>query len=178
MLNLVDTWLPWLGDLLELGGPILSLILLIAFVMWSLLFERLYFLSWELPKHLGVVVALWQQRDDKTSWYAQQFRENLQWEVRQGLRRHFPLISTLIKVCPLLGLLGTVLGMLEVFDALAATGSNNARSMAAGISKATVTTLAGMVVSIFGLLGNLVAEGRANAAGDRLAAFFSQTQDD
>ncbi len=178
MLNLVDNWLPWLGDLLELGGSILGLILIIAFVMWSLLFERLYFLLWELPRQLREVLARWQQREDKTSWYAEQFRENLQWEVRQGLRRHFPLITTLIKVCPLLGLLGTVLGMLEVFDALAATGSNNARSMAAGISKATVTTLAGMVVSIFGLLGNLVAEGQANTVRDRLTAFFSQTQDD
>ncbi|CAN0602343.1 unnamed protein product, partial [Ectocarpus sp. 12 AP-2014] len=42
--------------------------------------------------------------------------------------------------------------MLEVFDALAATGSNNPRSMAAGVSKATVSTLAGMVVAIVGLL--------------------------
>jgi hypothetical protein len=64
----------------------------------------------------------------------------------------FSLINTLIKVCPLLGLLGTVVGMLEVFDALAATGSNNPRSMAAGVSKATVSTLAGMVVAIVGLL--------------------------
>ena len=59
-------------------------------------------------------------------------------------------IKVLYVVAPLLGLLGTVLGMLEVFDALAATGSNNPRSMAAGVSKATVSTLAGMVVAIGG----------------------------
>ncbi len=174
----IDTWLPWLGDLLELGGPILGLILLIAFAMWTLLFERIWFLGWELPRQLRNAMREWAERGDKHSWYGEQFRENLQWTVRRGLNRNFPLIATLIKICPLLGLLGTVLGMLEVFDALAATGSNNPRSMAAGVSKATVSTLAGMVVAIFGLFANLLAERRAIAARDRLPAFFSQTKDD
>ena len=84
----------------------------------------------------------------------------------------------MIKICPLLGLLGTVLGMLEVFDALAATGANNPRAMAAGVSKATVSTLAGMVVAIFGLLANLLAERRAVSSREQLAGFFSRTQDD
>ena len=178
MMQLIDTWLPWLADLLELGGPILGLILLIAFAMWTLLFERIYYLRWELPRQLRQASYSWHQRADKASWYAWQFRENLQWNIRQGLNRHFSLIATMIKVCPLLGLLGTVLGMLEVFDALAATGSNNPRSMAAGVSKATVSTLAGMVVAIFGLLANLLAERRAIAAKERLAGFLSRAQED
>jgi len=177
-MRLIDTWLPWLADLLELGGPILGLILLIAFAMWTLLFERIYYLRWELPRQLREASHLWHQRTDKASWCAGQFRENLQWNIRRGLNRHFSLITTMIKICPLLGLLGTVLGMLEVFDALAATGSNNPRSMAAGVSKATVSTLAGMVVAIFGLLANLLAERRAASFNERLAGFFSRTQDD
>ena len=177
-MDLIDTWLPWLGDLLELGGPIVGVILLIAFTMWTLLFERIYYLRWELPRQLQQASHGWQQRADKASWYSRQYRENLQWNIRRGLTRHFSLIATLIKVCPLLGLLGTVLGMLEVFDALAATGSNNPRSMAAGVSKATVSTLAGMVVAIVGLLANLLAERRALSLKERLAGFFSQNQGD
>jgi biopolymer transport protein ExbB len=177
-MGLIDTWLPWLADLLELGGPILGLILLIAFAMWTLLFERIYYLRWELPRQLREASHLWHQRADKGSWYAGQFRENLQWSIRRGLNRHFSLIATMIKICPLLGLLGTVLGMLEVFDALAATGSNNPRAMAAGVSKATVSTLAGMVVAIFGLLANLLAERRAVSSREQLAGFFSRTQED
>jgi biopolymer transport protein ExbB len=73
---------------------------------------------------------------------------------------------------PLLGLLGTVTGMLEVFDAMAATGSNNARLMAAGVSKATVSTLAGMVVAIMALLTTTVIERRVALERDRLGHQF------
>jgi biopolymer transport protein ExbB len=62
--------------------------------------------------------------------------------------------------------------MLEVFDALAATGSNNPRSMAAGVSKATVSTLAGMVVAIVGLLALSLSERRAVAAREKLPDHF------
>ncbi len=54
-------------------------------------------------------------------------------------------------VCPLLGLLGTVTGMIHVFDVMAIQGSGNARAMAAGISMATTPTMAGMVVALSGL---------------------------
>ena len=95
--------------------------------------------------------------------------------LRSGLGSNYSLISTLIKICPLLGLLGTVMGMLEVFDALAATGANNPRSMAAGISKATVTTLAGMVVAIVALLANLFVERRASAEKERLNSYIESS---
>jgi biopolymer transport protein ExbB len=177
MMHFIDLWLPWLGDLLELGGPVLSLILLIAFAMWLLLFERLYYLFAEFPTELRTAVGLWQQRTDKTSWYAVQRRNALSGRLASHLSRNFSLIGTLIKICPLLGLLGTVLGMLEVFDALAATGSNNPRSMAAGVSKATVSTLAGMVVAIFGLLANTISERYALSARERLPAHFTQLKE-
>ena len=60
-------------------------------------------------------------------------------------------IKTLVAAAPLLGLLGTVTGMVEVFDVMAITGSSNARAMAAGISKATLPTMAGMVTSLSGI---------------------------
>ena len=49
---LLERWLPWLADLLELGGPVLGLILVIAFTMCVLLFERLYYLLAEFPREL------------------------------------------------------------------------------------------------------------------------------
>ncbi len=51
----------------------------------------------------------------------------------------------------MLGLLGTVVGMIHVFDVMAVTGNGNARSMASGISQATISTMAGMVIAISGL---------------------------
>ena len=177
MMILIDNWLPWLGDLLSLGGEILGLILFMAFLMWSLLCERLYYLFLVYPAHLRSAVRLWDKRVDKRSWYALQYREYLRHRIAAELNRNFSLIATIIKVCPLLGLLGTVAGMLEVFDALAATGSNNPRSMAAGVSKATVSTLAGMVVAIFGLLMSKFAERRAIAERETLQVRFAYMED-
>jgi biopolymer transport protein ExbB len=170
---LVDNWLPWLGELLSLGGGILGLILLMAFLMWSLVCERVYYLYLVYPQHVQSAVRLWEARLDKSSWYALQYREHLRHRISAELNRNFSLIGTIIKVCPLLGLLGTVAGMLEVFDALAATGTNNPRSMAAGVSKATVSTLGGMVVAIFGLLSSKFAERRAYSERDRLQGRFA-----
>jgi biopolymer transport protein ExbB len=172
---LIDRFFPWFGDLLELGGPILGIILLMAFVMWALLFERLYYLFAEYPSELAAAKASWTARGDHRSWFAEQARNALAGDIARHLNQNFSLIGTLIKVCPLLGLLGTVVGMLEVFDALAATGSNNPRSMAAGVSKATVSTLAGMVVAIVGLLVLSLSERRAQAARENLPAHFPQT---
>jgi biopolymer transport protein ExbB len=173
MMVFIDNWLPWLGDLLSLGGNILGLILCMAFLMWSLLCERLYYLYAVYPVHLRKAVHLWNQRHDKSSWYAQQYRDHLSHRIAAELNHNFSLIATIIKICPLLGLLGTVAGMLEVFDALAATGSNNPRSMAAGVSKATVSTLAGMVVAIFGMLISKFAERRAATERETLQSRFA-----
>jgi biopolymer transport protein ExbB len=47
--------------------------------------------------------------------------------------------------------MGTVTGMIEVFDVMAISGSGNARSMASGVSKATIPTMAGMVGALSGV---------------------------
>ena len=61
------------------------------------------------------------------------------------------MIKTLVALCPLLGLLGTVTGMISVFDVMSFSGGANARGMAAGVSKATLPTMAGMVAALSGL---------------------------
>jgi biopolymer transport protein ExbB len=172
MIALLDRYLPWLVDLMVLGGPVLTLILAIAFAIWALLFERLYYFYWAYPGQLLGAQRRWRARAERTSLFAQQSRQYMVESLGNGLTARYDLLGTLIKVCPLLGLLGTVLGMLEVFDALATTGSNNPRSMAAGVSKATVSTLAGMVVAIAGLLGSSFAERRARSEKDRLSGYF------
>ncbi len=164
--------LPWLADLLDMGGNVLLLILCIAVGIWALLTERLYVLLFVYPGARRRAEGAWNERREHTSWFAQQEKADLVATLRRLLMGNFPLIGTLIKICPLLGLLGTVLGMLEVFDALAATGTNNPRSMAAGVSKATISTLAGMVVAIGGLLGNTLIERRARAERERLDGYF------
>ena len=54
----------------------------------------------------------------------------------------------------MLGLLGTVTGMIQVFDVLAITGGGDAREMASGVSKATIPTMAGMVAALSGVFAS------------------------
>ena len=73
-------------------------------------------------------------------------------EMELKLNRGLGFIKTIVAVCPMFGLLGTVTGMIEVFDVMALTGSGNARGMAAGVSKATLPTMAGMVAALSGMI--------------------------
>ncbi len=68
------------------------------------------------------------------------------------LDRRLAAIGVLAAVAPLLGLLGTVLGMIETFDVISLFGTGNARAMAGGISVALITTQTGLLVAIPGLV--------------------------
>ncbi|MFC3094480.1 MotA/TolQ/ExbB proton channel family protein [Alteromonas sediminis] len=152
MFVLIDNTFPWFGDMLELGGDILLMIILMAALMWALILERLVFMLLVLPSRERQLLTVWQQLSPSQPWYNDELRSLLVSRVSREVKRNLGLIQTIVKVCPLLGLLGTVMGMLEIFDALAVTGNNSARTTAGGVSKATVSTMAGMVVAISGLM--------------------------
>jgi biopolymer transport protein ExbB len=69
----------------------------------------------------------------------------------------------------MLGLLGTVTGMIEVFDVMAMAGSGNARGMASGVSKATLPTMAGMVAALSGMLFSIQLDRFANDETQRVS---------
>jgi biopolymer transport protein ExbB len=136
---------------LETGGPVLWPIGVTAFAMGALIIERYWYFRWDFPRQMKDTAQLWTLRQDRSSWYAIRIREALIAEVRSKLNRGMPLIKTLIALCPMLGLLGTVTGMMGVFDVIAVLGTGNARAMASGIYKATIPTMAGMIVALPGL---------------------------
>ena len=88
--------------------------------------------------------------------------------TRQMLRQGLSLISVLAAVAPLLGLLGTVLGMIGTFECIAVFGNSNARAMAGGISEALVTTQTGLLVAIPGLFMRNFLQRRADNLEQRL----------
>lgn len=136
---------------LDSGGNILYWIMVAVFGMWVLIIERFWYFHSGHPKQVAQTLKIWEARADHTSWYAHRIRETLISQVSQNLNRGIPLIKTFVALCPLIGLLGTVTGMIEVFDIMAITGSGNARAMASGVSKATLPTMAGMVGAISGI---------------------------
>jgi biopolymer transport protein ExbB len=138
-------------DFLELGGPVLTLIAWTIFAMWILIAERLLYFQSGL-KILGKAAReTWEARNERKSWNAHRIREAMLSEYSMSANLSVPVIQTLVALCPLLGLMGTVTGMIEVFDVMALSGSGNARSMASGVSKATIPTMAGMVGALSGV---------------------------
>lgn len=148
-------------EFMESGGGVLWLILLTLVVLWSLIIERYLFFRKELPSLKNEMVSQWMKRKDRSSWYAHKIREAWISEVRTTLMRNISVIKTLVALCPLLGLLGTVTGMIAVFDVMAMTGTGNARLMASGISMATIPTMSGMVAALSGLYFGSLLETRA-----------------
>lgn len=68
--------------------------------------------------------------------------------VIHGLEKNLSLLGTIAVISPLLGLLGTVIGIIEAFMAVTSSGLNDPTMLAGGISKALITTAGGIVVAI------------------------------
>jgi biopolymer transport protein ExbB len=139
-------------DFLERGGWVLVPIGLVTFVMWTLILERYWYFATTHKTLVRSTMQRWSARLDTSSWHAHQVRRGLISDVSSKASRTVSVIKTLVQICPLFGLLGTVTGMIEVFDAMAVSGNGNARAMASGVSRATIPTMAGMVAALSGFI--------------------------
>jgi biopolymer transport protein ExbB len=139
------------SDLIDQGGPFVFWIFLCGFVMWTLVIERFWYFSRVLPREVHETRTSWQERTDHQSWCARQIRRAMISRINTGMTANLVLLRVLVPLSPLLGLVGTVSGMLEVFDSMALKGSADARAMASGVSHAMICTLTGLAVSITGL---------------------------
>ncbi len=158
------------------GGIVMFPILGVSFIMWVLIFNRVMFLRRLNVKNIPRIEAGKMIRDnvgpdDKFGGAnACLVREFLSRRSRTldpdldnnildetvlflnaSLDRHLSTIAVLSAVAPLMGLLGTVVGMMQTFDVITIFGTGNTRAMASGISVALVTTQTGLMVSIPGL---------------------------
>ncbi len=143
------------------GGEVLILIAITLLCVWTLIAERVLYLWRGHPRKVEEIAAQWRAREDRSSWHAQQIRRGLVSEARCELFRSLGFIRTLVAICPLLGLLGTVTGMIDVFEIMALMGNNNPRAMAAGVYRATLPTMAGMVSAISVLFFSVTLQGKA-----------------
>ena len=153
---------------MDMGGDVLWLIAALLFVMWTLIFERVWYFKTGWKKDAGKAIAAWESRSERKSWRARQIREKLISQSRIQINQYLPVIKTMVALCPLLGLLGTVTGMIEVFNIMAVTGGGDAKSMAGGVSRATVPTMAGMVAALSGVFANTYVTRIAQREGEFL----------
>lgn len=140
-----------IAELANDGGPFVIAIFLSGVLLWALIIERYWYFSRVLPKQAVEMREKWQARKDHTSWSARQIRQAMISRLNSAMTTGFPVMQVLVPMSPLLGLIGTVSGMLEVFDSMALRGNADARSMASGVSEAMICTMTGLAVSITGL---------------------------
>ncbi len=164
-------------ELVTAGGWLMVLILICSVVAVAICFERLYTLNPKkiAPPHL--LATVWKQlkagelNAERIKVLRQSsplgrilaaglsnanqgrdvMKESLQEaasHVIHDLERYLNTLGTIAAVAPLLGLLGTVVGMIKVFAEIMAQGTGNASALAGGISQALITTAAGLAVAI------------------------------
>ena len=177
------------------GGVVMVPILCVSIVMWVLIFNRLFFLQRLYVKNMPRAMAGELVRNNQ--WPENKYKGANAFLVREFLSRRSPvsdpdldehildetvmnltasldrylaLIGVLSAVAPLMGLLGTVVGMMETFDVITVFGTGNVRAMASGISVALVTTQTGLMISIPGLYMSGWLNRRASNLKHRIAS--------
>lgn len=167
MLFLIGLWESVRG-FIATGGNVLYVVAFALFLMWVLMIERYWFLTSTYPKLRDKIIAEWDARSDTTSWYAHRIRDAWISQASDKLSARMLLIKTLVAMCPLIGLLGTVTGMITVFETMAEQGTGNPRLMAGGISMATIPTMAGMVAALSGVFFSSRLEAKVKIAREKL----------
>jgi biopolymer transport protein ExbB len=140
-----------LSEFMETGGWVLNYIMAATFVMWILIIERYMYYWGSHGKIVRRVEKEWSARSDHQSWYAHRVRDALISEIQLNVDSQMIFLRSMVALLPMLGLMGTVTGMIQVFDVMAFTGSSNARAMATGVKQATIPTMAGMLAALSGM---------------------------
>lgn len=140
-----------LFDFFDRGGPVIFILFIVAIIMITLLVERLIFFINDLESLSNDRVSEVEEYTSDNKWIKNKIKLKNISILNSESSKNLLMIQGLIALCPLLGLLGTVTGMIEVFDIMAITGTGNARAMASGIARATLPTMTGLFISIVGL---------------------------
>ena len=132
------------SNFINQGGPVVFILFLISIYLFILIAAKFKFLFFEID------TVKFQFKKDyqniKNDQYLSLNQSILKSDFKTVVVKDFYIIQTLIALCPVLGLLGTVTGMIEVFDVVSFFGTGNARDLASGITKATLHTITGIAI--------------------------------
>jgi len=150
-----------LQDFLERGGPVLTGILLVSTLMWFSILERGWYYRFGHPRRLAEALRQWRELPPLPTRARQLRRRVLLAQLDNALDARLATVRTCTHILPLLGLLGTVTGMIAIFDVVGAFGTGNPRGMAAGISRALLPTTTGLVTALVGIACRAALQRRA-----------------
>lgn len=133
------------------GGWIVVAIMSLSSVMWVLILDR-YIFFWRTEKKLAeTTLRYWLENRSNSPLVDRRLRASLTDSFRAKLSTSIGTIHVITAILPLLGLLGTVTGMIKTFEVMTVFGSGNVRGMADGISEALITTMAGLLTALTGI---------------------------
>ncbi len=165
-----------LTDLLASGGPVLTVLLVVTFVIWLLILERYWYFTLQQRVVADEVASRWKVRSDRRSRASRMIRACWLSQFHRRLEQRLGLIRVLVGTSLLLGLLGTVTGMIGVFESMSAFGAGGPggiRAVADGVTGATIPAMAGMVAALSGVYFSAQLQKRAahevRGLRDRLA---------
>ncbi|MEL7023681.1 MAG: MotA/TolQ/ExbB proton channel family protein [Pseudomonadota bacterium] len=179
-------------EIVRAGGWMMAPIILCAIISTGIIIERYWTLQQQrvIPKDLTSRVWAWVKNDELTLQHLQSLHqgsplgqilaaglsnrdrdrgamkesiEDTGRHVVHELERYIDTLGTIAAITPLLGLLGTVVGMVKVFTAITQAGVGNPAVLAGGISEALITTAAGLTVAIPSLIGFRYVRNRVDA---------------
>jgi biopolymer transport protein ExbB len=160
-----------LATLFEQGGTTLWAILVASILLWILIVERYWFHWRELPALRQNLLTQWHtERPSIPDRLMVRRVRGLVGDLHAEAVRNLLALQALTGILPLLGLLGTVSGMIKVFEVITVFGSGNTRGMASGISEALVTTMAGLFTALSGIYFVSDLERRAQELSRRFEA--------
>jgi len=178
-------------EMVKAGGWLMFPIIACSMIAFGIILERFWTLqkSKVIPRHLVATIWHWvkegQLERSKIEDISKQsalgkilasglnnrhldrdrIKESIEETGRQvvhELERFLNTLGTIASISPLLGLLGTVIGMIKVFNAITSSGVGNAAPLAGGISQALITTAAGLSVAIIALMFHRYFRGRVD----------------
>lgn len=179
-------------EIIQAGGPVMWPIILCSVGAAAIILERLWSLQEKrvIPRELtdkvrklvetrslterhiealehnsplGRILASGLANRDKGRELMKEVIEDTGRHVVHELERFLNALGTIAAITPLLGLLGTVTGMISAFEAITTQGVGDARVLSGGIGEALITTAAGLIVAIPALIGYRYLRGRVDA---------------
>jgi biopolymer transport protein ExbB len=139
------------SSLLLAGGWVMVAILGLSVLMWVLILDRYLFFYRRRGQLIRDAVAIWSGAEGASPQLNRRLRESLTASFHGRLASWLITIQVITAVLPLLGLLGTVGGMIQTFEVMTVFGTGNVRGMADGISQALITTMAGLMTALAGM---------------------------
>jgi biopolymer transport protein ExbB len=176
------------------GGIIMAPLAVVSLVMWVLIINRIIFFRRLYRRNMdrktagllvkndrmpdpaqysgaiALLVTTFLKKRSRSSELDAYILDETVMSLGASLDNYMSAIGTLAKTAPLLGLLGTVFGMITTFDIISFYGTGNARAMAGGISEALITTQTGLLVAIPGLYMSNFLKRRALRLKQRIAS--------